>query len=109
MNSVYKEDVTLAEIKKILSEKAKEKELSFEQNEAYEHAKSFSKLSFANAQKLKQELMTQVELSDELSTKLVDILPNNVELDVILEKEKEISEEQKQKIIELIEKYNKEK
>ena len=46
--------------KKILSEKAKERAI-FEQNEAYEHAKSFQ-LSFVNAQKLKQELMTQVEL-----------------------------------------------
>lgn len=109
MNSVYKEDVTLAEIKKILSDKAKEKELSFEQTEAYEHAKTFSKLSLANAQKLKQELMAQFELNDELSTKLVDILPNKIELDVILEKEKEINDEQKQKILELIEKYNKEK
>lgn len=107
MDYKYVEDVTLSEIKKTLTEKAKEKELNFEQKNALEHAKLFATVTPANAEKLKKNLL-ELELSDEIATKIVDLLPNPLELNLILEKEKDIEEETKQKIIEIVKKYKKE-
>jgi DNA-directed RNA polymerase subunit F len=108
MKSEYVEDVTLLEIKKILTEKAKSKELNFEQKQSLEHAKTFVNITPANSEKLKIALKEQFSLSDEVATKLTDITPNSIELDLILEKEKNYNEEDKPKILEIINKYRKE-
>ena len=44
-NPTYVDDLSLAEIKKILTEKGKDKELNYEQKMALEHAKQFAKLT----------------------------------------------------------------
>jgi len=105
-NATYVDDLSLAEMKKILSEKGKDKELNYEQKMALDHAKLFAKLTPAKAEKLKKELMG-LELSSEIAVKLVDILPNAVELDLIAEKNKMITEENKPQILELVSKYKK--
>lgn len=107
MNYKYVEDVTLSEIKKTLTEKSKEKELNFEQKNALEHSKLFASLTPANAEKLKKSLM-DIEITDELATKIVDIMPNPLELNLILEKEKDVDDNKKQEIIDILKKYNKE-
>jgi len=106
-NPSYVEDLSISEIKKILTEKAKDKELNYEQKQALEHAKQFSKLTPLKAEKLKKELM-ELDLNYEVAVKLVDILPNALELDLIAEKNKSITEENKEKILEIISKYKKE-
>ena len=108
MNSEYVEDVTLIEIKKILTEKGKTKELNFEQKNALEHSKTFVNITPANAEKLKSTLIEQFELTNELATKITDLTPNKIELDLILEKEKAFDEENKEKILLVINKYKKE-
>ncbi|MDD3244695.1 MAG: hypothetical protein PHU47_00935 [Candidatus ainarchaeum sp.] len=107
-NATYVEDVSLTEIKKVLSEKSKEKELNYEQKMAYEHAKQFAKLTIAKAEKLKKELLEIEDITDEVATKIVDILPNQIELDLISEKNKCINDDNKQKILDLVSKYKKE-
>jgi DNA-directed RNA polymerase subunit F len=107
MNYKYVEDVTLSEIKKKLTERSKEKELNFEQKNTLEHSKLFSNLTPANSEKLKKTLL-ELELSDELATKITDIMPNVTELNLILEKEKDIDDDKKQEIIDVLKKYNKE-
>ncbi len=107
MNYKYIEDVPLSEVKKIMSERSKEKELTFEQKHAYEHAKLFSILTPANTEKLKKALLN-LELSDELATKITDICPNPLELNLILEKEKDVDDAKKQEIIDILKKFNKE-
>lgn len=106
-NPEYVDDLTLTEIKKILTEKAKDKELNYEQKMALEHSKQFAKITPAKVEKLKKELM-DLELSGEIAVKLIDILPNATELDLIAEKNKSINEENKEKILEIISKYKKE-
>jgi DNA-directed RNA polymerase subunit F len=106
MNFEYVEDVTLSEIKKKLSERLKEKELNFEQKNALEHAKLFSQLTPANTEKLKNSLL-EIDLSQEIATKIADIVPNNTELSIILEKEKDIDDTKKQEILEIVNKYKK--
>lgn len=107
MNYKYVEDVTLSEIKKILTERSKEKELNFEQKHALEHAKLFVQLTPANTEKLKTDLLS-LELSEELATKIADITPNPTELNLILEKEKDIDDLKKEEIINILKKYKKE-
>ena len=108
MNSEYIEDVSISEVKKLLTAKGKDKELNYEQKLAFEHAKLFSKLTPANAQKLKDALIEKYGMTNELANKIADILPNKVELDLILEKEEIYNDEQKEEIISLVEKYKKE-
>lgn len=106
MNYKYVEDVTLSEVKKTMAEKAKVKELTFEQKNAHEHAKLFSVLTPANSEKLKSSLL-ELELSDELATKITDIVPNPIELNLILEKEKDVDDEKKDEILKILKKYYK--
>lgn len=105
-NPVYVDDLSLAEVKKILTEKGKDKELNYEQKLALEHAKQFAKLTPLKAEKLKKELM-EMELPNEVATKIVDILPNAIELDLIAEKNKTITDDNKEKILTLVNKYKK--
>ena len=107
-NATYVEDISLAEIKKVLSEKSKDKELNYEQKMAYEHAKLFAKLTVLKAEKLKKELLEIEDITDEIATKIVDILPTQIELDLISEKNKCINDDNKEKILELVKKYKKE-
>jgi DNA-directed RNA polymerase subunit F len=106
-NPNYVDDLSLAEVKKILTEKGKDKELNYEQKMALEHAKLFAKLTPLKAEKLKKELL-EMELPNEVATKIVDILPNSIELDLIAEKNKAITEDNKEKILSLVSKYKKE-
>ena len=108
MNSEYIEDVPISEVKRLLAQKSKDKELNYEQKLAFEHAKTFSKLTPVNAEKLKTTLIEKYGMTNELANKISDILPNKVELDLILEKEEPYNEEQKEEIISLVEKYKKE-
>lgn len=106
MNFEYVEDVTLSEIKKKLTERSKDKELTFEQKNALEHAKLFAQLTPANTEKLKKDLL-DMELSQEIATKIADIVPNNSQLSIILEKEKDIDDDKKQEILNVVQKYQK--
>jgi len=106
-NPNYVDDLSLSEVKKILTEKAKDKELNYEQKMALEHAKQFAKLTPVKAEKLKKELM-EIDLPSEVATKIVDILPNSVELDLIAEKNKAITDDNKEDILTLVNKYKKE-
>ena len=108
MKSEYIEDVTLANLKKSLIEKAKEKELSHEQKQAYEHSKKFAELSPSQSEKLKEKLIKDFELNEYLATKITDILPNKKELEILVEKEKDFDSEKIDGIIELVNKYKKE-
>ncbi|MEI8364291.1 MAG: hypothetical protein WCF78_02445 [archaeon] len=108
MNSEYIEDISVSEVKKLLTAKGKDKELNYEQKIAFEHSKLFSKLTPANAEKLKASLIEKYQMENELANKIADILPNKVELDLILEKEETYNDEQKEEIIALVEKYKKE-
>jgi len=53
-NPTYVDDLTLAEIKKLLTEKGKKKELNYEQKMALEHSKQFAKLTPVKAENLKK-------------------------------------------------------
>ncbi len=101
------DDVALIDIKRILLDKKKDKELNYEQKMAYEHAKLFTNITPAKATKLKEDLLA-LDLTNEVATRIVDVLPNKYVLDLIAEKNKCITDENKAEILALVEKNKKE-
>jgi DNA-directed RNA polymerase subunit F len=107
INYTYVEDVPLTDVKKILSNKGKD--LSFEQKTVLDHAKMFVKLTPAQSEKMKNDLSGIDGITSELIAKTMDVLPNKIELDLITEKLREVSEAQKEEILKIVEKYKKDK
>lgn len=105
---IEKKPVTLAEVKQLLAERKKEKDLSYEQDITLKYAKKFSKLSLTQAEKLKTGLKAIEGLSDEIIVKLIDMLPDKKErLQLVIPKETVLDEATLQKILALCKKYKK--
>lgn len=66
--------VSLNEVKRILDERKKGKELTYEQQLAYEHAKKFA--NEAKEEKLKKALL-ELGLNEKSATKIIDIMPKS--------------------------------
>lgn len=71
--------VSLAEVKEILEEEGKGRELSSEQKIALDHASKTSKLTKEQADKLHGELRGLEFVSDGVAWKIVDLLPAHPE------------------------------
>ncbi len=102
---VGEEEVTLPQVKKLLSKRGKESELSFQQSITLEHASTFAKMAPAVAIKLVDRLMKNYELSRFQAVQIVNIAPINVEeLKTILDtRSSDLTEEQLVEIVEIIE------
>jgi DNA-directed RNA polymerase subunit F len=106
MNDIkHVDDLSLVEVKQILKEKKKIKELNYEQKMCLDHANLFSKLTVAKLEKMTLELLEKCEITNEVAKKIADILPNKIELDLIAEKNKCITSENKDSILEIVLKY----
>ncbi len=103
-----KRPITLAEVKELLTERKKEKDLSYEQDITLKYAKKFSKVNEKQAEKLKEELKGIEGLTDELKVKIIDMLPAKKEiLQLVIPKETVLDEASQQKILDLCKKYRK--
>jgi len=103
-----KRPINLTEVKQLLAERKKEKDLSYEQDITLKYAKKFSKLSLANAKKLELELKQVEGLSQEVIVKLIDVLPMKKEkLQLLIPKETVLNEASLQKVLALCNKYRK--
>ena len=71
------EYLTLAEIKELLEKEQEVRVLTMEQNYALEHAQKYSKLSAEDARKLANEFVEIEQISEALSCKLVDLMPQH--------------------------------
>lgn len=98
--------VPLATVKEILK---KVKNPTFEQKQAYQHARNFSKLKESEAQKLMEELKALEirKLKDDMIVKIVDILPETAkELKSIVSISKvSFKQDEIEKILEIVKKY----
>ncbi len=92
--------------KEYLENLSKESQLNDVQKEALKHLQKTSKLSSNDALKLKDELMT-LGLSEFVSVKIVDILPNNIDelRAVVYPHLSNLDTELGQKILEIVGKY----
>jgi len=99
--------VSWSDAKKILEKKAKEKELGYEQKNALEHLRKFSKLT----QKSMDDMMAQLDKIDRLKERhkaaIIDMLPReDDDLRMLFTGEIiTISDEDKKKIISIVKKF----
>ena len=69
--------ITLPEARKLLEEAAEERELTYEQQLALQHAQQFAKLDPEKARKMKEDLLQIEGVNEYYATKIVDLLPTN--------------------------------
>ena len=104
---IYEKPITLAEVKKLLTEVSKEKdELDYVQKKALTHAEKLSKVSLKDAEALQKEL-TENSIEEEKAIEIINIMPKTRdELRAIFSKERKQPEtEQLDAILEILAKY----
>ncbi|MEM2141741.1 MAG: RNA polymerase Rpb4 family protein [Candidatus Thorarchaeota archaeon] len=103
---ISEEEIPLPIVKKIVSKRGKEGELSFQQNITLEHATTFSKMTPATAAKLMEKLTESFGLTRVQAAQIVNIAPRTMEeLRTILDREStSITDEQLSEIIALVSK-----
>ncbi len=101
---ISEEEITLAQVKKVLTQRGKEGELSFQQSITLEHASSFSKMAPAVSVKVVEKLMKDYKLSRSQAVQVVNISPiNPEELKTILDaRSTNLTDEQIISIVDLI-------
>lgn len=100
--------VSWYDAKKIMEKKAKEKELGYEQKNALEHLRKFSKLNQKSAEGLMAELEKIERLKEKHRVAIVDMLPkDDEELRMLFANEiVTVSDEDKKKILSLVKKFS---
>jgi DNA-directed RNA polymerase subunit F len=95
-------------IKKTLEKKEKEKELSYEQKNALEHLRKFSKISEKSAAEMAEELEKIERLKEKHIVSIINHMPQDLEeLRVLFANEvANISDDDKKKIISIVKKYS---
>lgn len=101
---ISEEEITLAQVKKVLTQRGKEGELSFQQSITLEHASSFAKMAPAVSVKVVEKLMKDYKLSRSQAVQVVNISPiNPEELKTILDaRSTNLTDEQVISIVDLI-------
>jgi len=108
MDIIEEKMVSWAEAKKILEKKSKEKELGYEQKNALEHLKKFSKLSEKKVNEMMDALKKNERLNDRHIMNIVNHLPQNIdELNILFSNEIiTLSEDDKKAILKVISKFS---
>ncbi len=101
---IKEEEVPLPVVKKVLAKRAKESELTYQQNITLEYATNFSKMTPAAAIKVVEKLVKDYDLTRAQAVQVVNIAPTTPEeLRTILDaRTTRLSEEQIKEIIELV-------
>ncbi len=98
----------LYEVKEMLTERNKEGELTYEQQQAFDYSKKFTKISPAKGEKLLAELKEIEGLDEDFITKTIDILPLDIETaKLITYKGSAVTDEIVKQVVELTSKYAK--
>lgn len=101
------EIISFAKAKKILENRSKDKELGYEQNNALEYLKKFSKLSMKKTKEMMEELGKVSKLKDKHKIMIINHMPNDTE-DLRLVFAHEIislSEDDKKTILKIVKKF----
>ena len=101
---INEEEVTLPMVKKILSKRSKDGELSFQQTITLEHASTFSKMAPAVSVKLIERLEKNYEISRSQAVQIANIAPTSIEeLRTILDtRTTDLTEEQLIEIVDMV-------
>jgi DNA-directed RNA polymerase subunit F len=97
-----------AEVRKVLEKKEKEKELSYEQKNALDHLRKFSKISEKSAAEMAEELGKIERLKEKHIISIINHMPQELEdLRVLFANEVvNLSEEDRKKIISIVKKFS---
>ncbi len=103
---ISEEEVSLPQVKKILSKRSKDGELSFQQTITLEHANMFSRMAPSVSIKTVERLMKNYALSRAQAVQLVNIAPNTEEeMKTVLDTRKtDLTDDQIAEIVEIIQK-----
>ena len=105
---LMQKNAPLFEVKEILSERLKLGELRYEQVQALDYSKKFSKLSPAKAEKMKEELAAIEGLDEDFISKALDILPTDIEVAKLVSyKPGAVSDDTLKQVVEIAAKYSK--
>ena len=105
---VEEKPMTLVEVREILSERKKDKELTYEQDLTLKYAKRFAKLTPKQLEKMAEELEKIEKLDVAARVVILDILPKTREvLDLVLPKNIELDNETAERILDVTKKYAK--
>jgi DNA-directed RNA polymerase subunit F len=93
--------VTVGYTQNVLSKREKDGELGYEQAQALDHSKKFSKERTKKIETIVEALIKHEKITEELAVKIIDIAPENpATLKTILAKDRiEISEEEAASIL----------
>jgi len=107
MNVIKEEIVSFVEARKILETRAKEKELGYEQNNALEYLKKFSKLSMKKANEIFEALGKISKLKDKHKVNIINFLPEDMDdLRILFAHEIiNLSEDEKKTILSTVKKF----
>jgi DNA-directed RNA polymerase subunit F len=96
--------ISWGEVKKILAEKEKKKELGYEQKNALEHLRNFSKLPETKGRKIVEDLGKIEKLRKKHIVSILNFLPETLnDLKILFSSERIVlSEEDKKNIIKII-------
>ncbi len=108
MEIVEERFVSWSDAKKILEKKAKEKELGYEQKNALEHLRKFSKLTQKAVADMGAELDKIERLKEKHKAAIIDMLPqDDDELKMLFANEiVTVSDDDKKKIISIVKKFS---
>ena len=100
--------VCWADAKKVLEKKAKAKELGYEQKNALEHLRKFSKLTQKNIDDMKAELDKIDRLKDRHKMAIIDMMPkDDDDLKMMFSNEiVTVSDDDKKKIVKIVKKFS---
>ena len=101
---ISEEEISLPLVKKIVSKRGKEGELSFQQTITLEHSTTFAKMTPAVATKVEEKLIEAYHLSRIQAVQIVNISPTTLEeLKTIIDaKSTNLTQEQFDEIVDLI-------
>lgn len=107
MEILNEEDVSVPEVKKIMDERKKEKELGYEQKICFEYIEKIPKLTPAKFDKMKEELSKIAILKPRYIVLIANMLPDTEEeLNALFSKERtNLKKEEVKQIIEIVTKY----
>ncbi|MFW9794314.1 MAG: RNA polymerase Rpb4 family protein [Candidatus Thorarchaeota archaeon] len=101
---ISEEEVTLPQVKKLLAQRGKEGELSFQQSITLEHASAFSRMAPAVSIKVVEKLMKSYEMTRPQAVQIVNIAPTTIEelKSILQSRTTNLTEEQMIEIVDLV-------
>jgi DNA-directed RNA polymerase subunit F len=107
-NIISSEPISGAKVKEVLEEFSNDNELNYEQNLTLNHISRFKRYSVEDSEEIIEKLQSEFNLREKVAVHIVDLVPEDLaDLRLIFAKEPgQVSKEDMEKILELLEQYD---